>query len=429
MTRPARTSIALGVCCALVGALAGCGVTRGDDSRDLLMIIPNSPGGGYDLTGRDAVQVMEDDDITGGDITVENVVGAGGAVAMTELVGKVGDEHTLMTVGLGVVGLDVLLRQPVRPQRRHPDRPADERARGHPGARATRRTRRSRTSSTRGRPTRARWPSAAARRPAAPTTSSRCSWPRTVGIDPNDVNFVTYDGGGPLTSALLGKKIDAGFSGLPEFQGSIDSGELRVLAVSGEERYPDGSPFAEAPTLTESDVDLVFLNWRGVLAPPELSQERTDQLIAYFEEMHDTAAWQKIVEDNGWTDDFKTGDEFGDLHRRAGRTGVQHPRGSGAVVSDEKLADQTTAPQEQTTDRAQYGLAAVLALVGVYTIIDARGLNVGFGDPIGPRVFPYVIGVGDARCSPSCWRSRRRAATCRRPRRGRTSTSPPRPTG
>ncbi len=43
-------------------------------------------------------------------------------------------------------------------------------------------------------------------------------------------------------------------------------------------------------------------------------------------------------------------------------------------------------------DKAQYGLAAVLAVVGVWTIIDARGLNVGFGDPVGPRVFPYVIG-------------------------------------
>lgn len=45
-------------------------------------------------------------------------------------------------------------------------------------------------------------------------------------------------------------------------------------------------------------------------------------------------------------------------------------------------------------DRAQYALAAALAAVGVYTIIDARGLNVGFGDPVGPRVFPYVIGAG-----------------------------------
>jgi putative tricarboxylic transport membrane protein len=45
------------------------------------------------------------------------------------------------------------------------------------------------------------------------------------------------------------------------------------------------------------------------------------------------------------------------------------------------------------TDRAQFGLAAALALVGIYTIVDARGLNVGFGDPIGPRVFPYIIGT------------------------------------
>ncbi|WP_457205812.1 tripartite tricarboxylate transporter TctB family protein [Nocardioides sp. P5_C9_2] len=58
------------------------------------------------------------------------------------------------------------------------------------------------------------------------------------------------------------------------------------------------------------------------------------------------------------------------------------------------MAD-TRAPRTEPVevDRAQYGLAAVLALVGLWTIIDARGLNVGFGDPIGPRVFPYVVGA------------------------------------
>lgn len=53
-----------------------------------------------------------------------------------------------------------------------------------------------------------------------------------------------------------------------------------------------------------------------------------------------------------------------------------------------------TATEPRQGDRAQYGLAVALALVGIYTVIDARGLNVGFGDPIGPRVFPYVIGTG-----------------------------------
>ena len=62
-------------------------------------------------------------------------------------------------------------------------------------------------------------------------------------------------------------------------------------------------------------------------------------------------------------------------------------------MSDEKLVEDTPAPPVRQTDRAQYGLAAVLAVVGAYTIVDARGLNVGFGDPIGPRVFPYVIGA------------------------------------
>ena len=57
-------------------------------------------------------------------------------------------------------------------------------------------------------------------------------------------------------------------------------------------------------------------------------------------------------------------------------------------------ANDTATHPPRTVDKAQYGLAAALLLVGLYTIIDARGLAVGFGDPIGPRVFPYLIGTG-----------------------------------
>ncbi|MFJ9391113.1 tripartite tricarboxylate transporter TctB family protein [Nocardioides sp. NPDC101246] len=45
-------------------------------------------------------------------------------------------------------------------------------------------------------------------------------------------------------------------------------------------------------------------------------------------------------------------------------------------------------------DFGQYGLALFLVVVGIYTVIDAAGLEVGFADPVGPRVFPYVIGAG-----------------------------------
>ena len=58
------------------------------------------------------------------------------------------------------------------------------------------------------------------------------------------------------------------------------------------------------------------------------------------------------------------------------------------------MARAATSPARSVTvDRGQYLLAAALAAVGLWTIIDARGLTVGFGDPVGPRIFPYVVGA------------------------------------
>jgi len=59
----------------------------------------------------------------------------------------------------------------------------------------------------------------------------------------------------------------------------------------------------------------------------------------------------------------------------------------------------TTTHQDQPVaaprrDLAQIGLAAVTAVVGAYTMYDASTLQVGFADPVGPRVFPYVVGAG-----------------------------------
>jgi len=283
-------------------------VTRGDDDKDLAMMIPNSPGGGYDQTGRAAVAVMEENDITGGSFEVTNILGAGGSVAMTRLMNAEGDEHTMMTVGLGVVGslysfgLDYKLQDATPLAQLIEDQegvlvPADspfktvedfvEAWKEDPGGVVV----------------------GGGSSPGGPDHLFPMQLAEAVGIDPNDVTYVPYDGGGPLTSALLGNKIQVGFSGLGEFEGQIEAGELRALAVSGEDRLT-GDSVKDVPTLKESDIDLVFTNWRGVLAPPGISDERRDELIAYLQEMHDSPEWQQALEDNGWIDAFKTGEEF-----------------------------------------------------------------------------------------------------------------------
>lgn len=45
-------------------------------------------------------------------------------------------------------------------------------------------------------------------------------------------------------------------------------------------------------------------------------------------------------------------------------------------------------------DKAQYGLAAFLAVVGAYIVYDATTLSDGFADqPVQPYAFPYVVGT------------------------------------
>jgi putative tricarboxylic transport membrane protein len=45
-------------------------------------------------------------------------------------------------------------------------------------------------------------------------------------------------------------------------------------------------------------------------------------------------------------------------------------------------------------DKAQYGMAAFVVLVGGYVLYDARGLEKGFTDqPVQPYALPYVVGA------------------------------------
>ena len=309
--RRRRTTRAIAMVVALGSAMVlatGCGVTRGDESRDLTMLIPNSPGGGYDQTGRAAVAVMENGDITGGSFEVTNVIGAGGSVAMTRLMNAEGDERTLMTAGLGVVGSLYSFGAPYSMDDATPLAQLIEDQEGVlVPADSPYETIDDLVQAWQDDP--ASIVVGGGSSPGGPDHLFPMQLASTVDIDPRDVRYVPYDGGGPLTSALLGNKIDVGFSGVGEFEGQLSSGELRLLAVSGEERLK-GEGIGDAPTLTEAGIDLVFTNWRGVWAPPGISEERRDELIGMLEEMHETPEWQQALEDNGWIDEFKTGDEF-----------------------------------------------------------------------------------------------------------------------
>jgi putative tricarboxylic transport membrane protein len=129
---------------------------------------------------------------------------------------------------------------------------------------------------------------------------------KDVGADPRAINYIPFSGGGEALASLLGGQVSAGVSGYSEWAGQIEAGELRVLAISSEERVEG----IDAPTLMEQGVDVELANWRGVVAAPGISDEERAALVDVMDQMVASAGWQAALEQNNWTGLYMAGDEF-----------------------------------------------------------------------------------------------------------------------
>ncbi|QZY51146.1 Bug family tripartite tricarboxylate transporter substrate binding protein [Leucobacter tenebrionis] len=134
---------------------------------------------------------------------------------------------------------------------------------------------------------------------------------REIGIDPVMANYIAYSGGGEALGAMLSGTTTAGMSGYNEVAGQIESGELRLLAISA----PEPVEGIDATTFVEAGYDVTMTNWRGYVAPPGISDAERQELLDILTEMHDTEAWTEALERNSWTDSWLTGPEFEEFVR------------------------------------------------------------------------------------------------------------------
>ena len=85
---------------------------------------------------------------------------------------------------------------------------------------------------------------------------------QAAGADATKLNYVPFSGGGEALAAIMGGHVTAGISGIGEWLGQIQAGELRALAISAPERVEG----LDIPTLKEQGVDVDLANWRAVVA-------------------------------------------------------------------------------------------------------------------------------------------------------------------
>ncbi len=294
--------------------LTGCGTTAeggsaaegGEDGpiSGLQVMVPNSPGSGYDTTARGWAQVLEDEGLAE-NIEVFNLEGAGGTVGLQRLVNEKGNADILMQMGLGVVGavftnksaatlndtvpIAKLIEESeaIVVPKDSPYKSLDDLVsawKADPGKLAV----------------------GGASNPGGPDHLTPMLLAKAVGVTPKDVNYVAYDGGGELLTAVLGNKLAFAATGVGEVAEQAKTGDVRVLAVTSAEPVEG----IEAKTLKEQGVDLEFTNWRGIVGPPGLSEAKTKEYIDLLTKMHDSPQWKKTLTDQGWTDSFQTGEEF-----------------------------------------------------------------------------------------------------------------------
>ncbi len=286
-----------------------------DDTIEIMA--PAAPGGGWDTTAREMQRVLQEEGIVE-TVEVYNVEGAGGTIGLAQLANdERGNDHQLMMMGLVMVGgialnASEVTLDDVTPIARLTTEyevivvPADSEYQ----------TLDDLIAAFKEDPAAISWGGGSAGGTDHVLVGLIA---QAVGVDPTQVNYVAFSGGGEALASILGGQVSAGVSGVGEWQDQIASGELRALAVSGA-AAATGTPAAGAAgtpapsvaaTLRDQGIDVELANWRGVVAPPEISDEGRQCLIALVEQMRASPGWQETLARFGWQDFYLSGDEYG----------------------------------------------------------------------------------------------------------------------
>jgi len=91
-----------------------------------------------------------------------------------------------------------------------------------------------------------------------------------------DMVHIPYSGAAPAAQALIAKTVDIGTMSISVAMPLIQAGQLKALAVTGAERWPD---LPDVPTVEETGVPAsVSETWQGILVPAGTPADVVDRL-------------------------------------------------------------------------------------------------------------------------------------------------------
>ena len=123
-----------------------------------------------------------------------------------------------------------------------------------------------------------------------------------------DTEYVPFEGGNEVSSALLGGHITASWSNPAEAVAQIEAGKLRALAVSSELRL---ETLPDIPTTVECGYpDLTFAQFRGLMIGKDVDPAIVAKLTDAVLQVTQTEKFQQFAASKHWVINFKTPEEM-----------------------------------------------------------------------------------------------------------------------
>jgi tripartite-type tricarboxylate transporter receptor subunit TctC len=126
-----------------------------------------------------------------------------------------------------------------------------------------------------------------------------------------ELNYVSYRGGAPAMTDLMGGQIQAMFATMPSSSGLIRGGSIRALMVTDQRRW---AAIPDVPSASEAGLpDVQVISFNGVLAPVGTPPEIVARLNAEIVKVMQAPAMKELMEKQAGEVSTSTPQEFADV--------------------------------------------------------------------------------------------------------------------
>lgn len=271
------------------------------------VMLPANPGGGWDSTGRQAFQAMNQAGIYTGTVNFTNKGGAGGTIGLADFQrSQKGKPDALAVFGAITVGAITLNKSPV------------DLSKFKPVARLTAEYLVLAVKADSPYKTLGDFVAALKSNPGATAVGGGSAGgvdhialallAHSAGVPVPKLNYIPQAGGSDTVIGIVNGTLKAGISGISEFQQFAQEGRIRILGVTTAERLQS---LKDVPTFKEAGYDVEIANWRGILGSVDMPEANYKEWVERFTKLSESEPWQAVLKKQGWDPYFLSGEAFG----------------------------------------------------------------------------------------------------------------------